>query len=302
MKITSTIFTILVICLMFNANAQGVAINSDGSSADASAILDVKSTTKGVLIPRLTDVQRDAIASPVAGLLIFNTDQQLMQMYDGTIWSSVELNWTCGNLLIDDRNGEVYNTIKIGDQCWMAENLNMGTRIDGENNQTNNSIIEKYCYDDSETNCNTYGGLYLWDEIMQYVTTEGTQGICPLGWHIPTDLEWCTLENYVDAGSVSCSTTGYRGIDAGGNLKETGTTHWYTPNTGATNSSGFTALAGGFKSITFYRERRGRGYFWSSTENSYNDVWVRTIYYMGQGIDRYNYPKLYSYSVRCLKD
>ena len=79
----------------------------------------------------------------------------------------------------------------------MAENLNVGTRISGSSNQTNNSIIEKYCYDDLEANCNTYGGLYQWDEAMQYSATEGVKGICPTGWHLPTDAEWTTLADFL---------------------------------------------------------------------------------------------------------
>ncbi|MCD4697445.1 MAG: hypothetical protein K8S16_14520, partial [Bacteroidales bacterium] len=157
---------------------------------------------------------------------------------EGPVWSitTVALTWQCGDVLIDTRDGQSYNTVQIGTQCWMAENLNIGTRIDGVNEMTDNSTIEKYCYDDLETNCDTYGGLYQWDEMMQYTTTPGVQGICPTGWHLPTDNEWCTLENGVDAGTVSCTAIGWRGIDAGGNLKEIGTTHWNSPNTGATNS------------------------------------------------------------------
>jgi len=87
----------------------------------------------------------------------------------------------------DARDGKTYNTVLIGTQCWMRENLNIGTRIDGSQNQTDNGTIEKYCYDDLESNCDIYGGLYQWDEAMQYVTTQGVQGICPAGWHLPTD-------------------------------------------------------------------------------------------------------------------
>jgi len=80
--------------------------------------------------------------------------------------------------------GKTYTTIQIGTQCWLKENLDVGTRIDGSLNQTNNSptnIIEKYCYGDDPNNCTTYGGLYQWGEAMQYATTEGARGICPEG-------------------------------------------------------------------------------------------------------------------------
>ena len=95
----------------------------------------------------------------------------------------------CGPF-IDARNNKLYQTILIGEQCWMKENLNIGEIINGTQEQTNNSIIEKYCHDNIGTNCDIYGGLYQWDEVMQYLTNEGVQGICPQGWHIPTDAEW----------------------------------------------------------------------------------------------------------------
>jgi len=92
-------------------------------------------------------------------------------------------NFTCGSPVL--YGGETYQTILIGSQCWFQENLNVGTRINGSSNQTDNGEIEKYCYNNLDANCVTYGGLYQWDEAMQYVTTAGTQGICPDGWHIP---------------------------------------------------------------------------------------------------------------------
>ena len=93
--------------------------------------------------------------------------------------------------------GRIYNTVLVGTQCWLKENLDIGTRIDGSQNQTNNGMIEKYCYADNPLNCDTYGGLYQWDEAMQYVTTQGAQGICPPGWHIPTLAEFQTLSSAV---------------------------------------------------------------------------------------------------------
>jgi uncharacterized protein (TIGR02145 family) len=83
--------------------------------------------------------------------------------------------------------------MQIGTQCWLKENLDAGTMILESQSASNNSIIGKYCYNDSLQNCITYGGLYKWDEVMQYVATEGTQGICPIGWHIQTIAEFQTL-------------------------------------------------------------------------------------------------------------
>jgi uncharacterized protein (TIGR02145 family) len=95
----------------------------------------------------------------------------------------------CPNLATVVYEGKTYNTVAIGNQCWLKENLDVGTQINGSLEQTNNSLIEKYCYGDLAANCTTYGGLYQWNEAMQYVTTPGTQGICPIGWHLPTQTD-----------------------------------------------------------------------------------------------------------------
>ena len=206
--------------------------------------------------------------------------------------------------------GQVYEVVLIGDQCWMAENLNVGTMINsntgGTNNdgeQTDNDTIEKYCYNNSTSNCDIYGGLYQWNEMMQYDTTEGVQGICPTGWHLPTDAEWCTLEQEVDP-TITCSSTGTRGVDGGGKLKEAGTTHWSLPNTGATNSSGFTALPGGFRHTSggIYNLTYST-HFWSSNDGDGGlSAWRRYLTYNSAGVSRDWDGKAYGFSVRCLKD
>ena len=91
----------------------------------------------------------------------------------------------------------VYNTVKIGSQCWLKENLNVGVMIDSAANPSSNGVIEKYCYRNDTTNCVKYGGLYQWDEAMAYSTTSGVQGICPSGWHIPTEGECAFLATTV---------------------------------------------------------------------------------------------------------
>ena len=116
----------------------------------------------------------------------------------------------CPGMPIVEYEGQIYNTVQIGTQCWLRENLNVGTKINGNQTQTNNGIIEKYCYDDIEANCTAYGGLYQWNEMMQYVTNEGVQGICPLGWHIPTDGEWCAVTQFTDT-TVNCTVWGFSG-------------------------------------------------------------------------------------------
>ena len=200
----------------------------------------------------------------------------------------------CGT--ITDEEGNIYNTVIIGDQCWTLENLNTGDRIDGGINQTDNNNIEKYCYGDLESNCDIYGGLYQWHEIMDYSTQEGAQGVCPDGWHIPNDAEWWALKSSM-------------GIPAGGELKSSGTVGaatglWQDPNTSGTNSSGFTGLCGGLldmSSVSYYLLGYS-GYYWSSTERDTYYAWVRRLSFIDDLAARLFYNKTRGLSVRCLKD
>ncbi len=194
--------------------------------------------------------------------------------------------------ITDSRDGKTYNTVLIGDQCWMKENLNIGTRINGIQDQTNNQVIEKYCYDDLESNCDIYGGLYQWNEAMQYVTTAGVQGICPAGWHFPTTDELSTLANFLGGSNA-----------AGGKMKETGTIHWQSPNTGATNSSGYTALPGGYRSIDgYFYSLTSYAYFWESSDYSSSEAYRYYLIYGYNHLSGYVYSKIFGYSVRCVQD
>jgi|GEM_PF-2236667 len=206
--------------------------------------------------------------------------------------SFTTLSWTCGTNFTDPRDNKIYGTVQIGTQCWMKQNLNIGSRISGSTGQSNNGVIEKYCYNNSESNCTTYGGLYQWNEMMQYSTTPGVQGICPPGWHIPTDAEWTTLTTYLGGESV-----------AGGKMKEAGTAHWSSPNTGASNSSGFTAFPGGRRNTdgSFYNLSYV-GNFWSSSVSVASYAWSQILGYNDAVVIRGGSNKSYGFSVRCLKD
>jgi uncharacterized protein (TIGR02145 family) len=200
--------------------------------------------------------------------------------------------FVCGQPLTDTRNGKVYNTVLIGPECWMAQDLNIGTKIPAGSNQTDNGILEKYCINDDESNCSTYGGLYQWDESMQYSPKPGIQGVCPAGWHLPTDAALTNLVNFMGGESA-----------AGGPLKEAGYVHWYSPNTGATNSSGFTALPSGMRATngTFLDFR----YFctwWSSTASDATHAWSRYACYNNTNVNHYSNPKAGGFSIRCVKD
>lgn len=205
--------------------------------------------------------------------------------------------------LTDSRDGKIYKTVQIGTQCWMSENLNVGKQVNGKNDQHNNGTIEKYCHGNLEANCTIYGGLYQWGEMMEYSMAEGFQGICPTGWHVPTDWEWCTLETYLDA-TVDCSLSGLSGTYAGGKMKEVGMEHW-SPNIGATNSSGFTGLPGGkrnYNSGGTYSDLRYSGIWWSSSQHGVFNAWYHLLNYGKASVYRNSTDKGFGFSIRCLKN
>ena len=200
---------------------------------------------------------------------------------------------------------QTYHTVLIGNQCWMKENLNIGTMIPGDQDMIDNGIVEKYCYNDETDNCTKYGGLYQWDEMMQYITQQGVQGICPPGWHIPTDEEWKLLEGAVDSqygiGDSEWELSyNYRGFDAGTNLKTT--SGWYLNGNG-TDLYGFSGLSGGGRDYNgnFYGVG-GNSSWWTSTEDDASDAWGRYLNYDYLGVNRGNTSKGSGFSVRCLKD
>ena len=184
--------------------------------------------------------------------------------------------------------GKDYNTVLIGTQCWLKENLDLGMKINHGTLPLNDATIEKYCHGDLQANCDTYGGLYEWNEAMQYLTTEGTQGICPIGWHIPTYAEFQTLDAAVNGDGNSLKAIGQGTGDGAG-----------------TNLSGFSALLGGGHSPTLsYGDMGFIGYFWSSTEYDLNADWARYMHvYAHQGSILYSIDvEVDAMSVRCLKN
>jgi len=301
------IFTLIVISLFIGQAFSQNNIGINNPTPDASAVLDLSSSNMGFLPPRVADT--NAISNPAEGLIIYDMSVHCMRYFNGTIWSDCMGNivpvftWSCGYDFIDERDGQSYATVQIGTQCWMAENLNVGI-MTPNGPHTQNGVNEKYCYDDNIANCDVYGGLYEWDELMHYNTTPGVKGLCPSGWHVPTDDEWCTLENYVDAGSISCTDPpGFRGTDVGGNLKEAGTSHWLSPNTGATNSSNFTALPAGWKwYFGTYTSINTDTFFWTSTQYDGSYSWDRGLGYEQAQSNRGWHKKEGAHSVRCLKN
>ncbi|MDX9907140.1 MAG: FISUMP domain-containing protein [Bacteroidales bacterium] len=210
----------------------------------------------------------------------------------------------CPGMPVVEYEGQVYNTIQIFSQCWLKENLNVGVMVPGEMIQLDNGIIEKYCYLNQPDSCIKYGGLYQWREAMHYAPTNGARGICPPGWHVPTDEEWLVLEGAVDGqygiGSYIWDYDGSRGYDAGTNLKTTD--GWYDHGNGLDLFS-FSALPGGSRPMAdYFHDASKSGFWWTSTEAGLSQVWYHYIYGWQPVIyrDRMNWE--YGYSVRCLRD
>ncbi|MCB2207995.1 MAG: hypothetical protein KQH67_06825 [Bacteroidetes bacterium] len=204
--------------------------------------------------------------------------------------------------------GQIYNTVLIGNQCWFKENLNIGTRIPISSAQTDNGVIEKYCYEDDGNYCDIYGALYQWNELMQYTETPGSQGLCPEGWHVPTDGDWKVLEGTVDSlydnGDPEWDKTGYRGYNAGLYLKSA---YWWQGAGNGIDKYGFTVLPAGYSNFNTgnsYDLGRG-GSFWTSNKGYINGTAIRRKFsYTSDKIHRYSYSvhMTYGYSIRCLKD
>jgi uncharacterized protein (TIGR02145 family) len=196
-----------------------------------------------------------------------------------------------------DQNGNIYKTITIGTQTWMAENLHVTNYRNGDPIPlvTNSAswialTTGAYCnYANTidQDKIATHGSLYNW------YTVADARNIAPIGWHVPTDAEWTTLTTYLGGESIAC-----------GIMKETGTTHWLSPNTSATNESGFTALPSG------YRDYGGGafdglgkdGSWWSSTATGATSAWFRNLYYLNATCYRGDGRKQFGLTVRLVKD
>jgi uncharacterized protein (TIGR02145 family) len=193
--------------------------------------------------------------------------------------------------LFDTRDSKSYPAVKIGDQWWMAKNLNYGILINSSVNASKNKTIEKYCYDNNEINCIKYGALYQWDELMNYSTVESTKGICPGGWHIPSDKEWKKLEMTLGMSSAQAELLyEWRGTTEGIQLKTDG-------------SSGFNGSLAGYKNSASVFENLGSyGYFSSSSNYSSSDSYIRILGSVQSNVARWTYQKTDGISLRCVKD
>ncbi len=187
--------------------------------------------------------------------------------------------FTCDDTLTDIRDNKKYPTIQIGSQCWLAVNLNHGQQIGGSSAQRDNCLVEKYCYNDHPTNCIQYGALYQWDELMRYEDTEEIQGLCPPGWHVPSEADWNQLFTVYQGNAFAGSPLLFTGY------------------------SGFNILLAG---VEFFNQSHRFADFasimWSSTSHGSYKAW-------SHGLNEYNYSVSYypsyranAFSVRCLRE
>lgn len=374
---------VLLALWVVGLNAQNVGISEDGSIPNNSAILDLKSTSRGLLLPRLTDAQRLAIQNPAKGLVIYNIDTDCQNYFNGTQWielcgipicnpaptfavagpdqlnvvgtkttlqgnipfegvgswlivsgtggyfdtiskpkaifyglagNQYVLRWIisnncrstqdevvvsfipppCGAIsTVSDIDGNVYDVVNIGSQCWMAHNLKTTRYRNGNNipNQTNQTTWIGLTtgawvnYGNNTANDATYGKLYNWFAVND------SRNICPTGWHVPSDNEFITLVDFLGGQTV-----------AGAEMKSTSSL-WKSPNQGANNQSGFSGLPGGTRNyLGNFNWLTDFGYFWTSTENDATMARARNLSYSTTQSIRVNNEKKVGFSVRCVKD
>lgn len=185
-------------------------------------------------------------------------------------------------IVLDDANW-----ITIGAQRWAKANLNIGTMVAGATAQTNNSIIEKYCFNNLESNCTTYGAFYLWDEAMGYINIEGTQGVCPVGTHIPSDNDWKVLEIQLGMAQATADIAAWRGTDEGAKLKPGGSSALNMP------LAGYFSSGGSFVNVLL------TAHLWSSSESGVN-AWYRNLSTSYTTVLRGLDAKVNGFTVRCL--
>ena len=302
---------------------------------DASAALDITSTTAGFLQPRMTTAERDVINSGVwaEGLTIYNTDTKCLELYNGTDWISVcdgsvvttpsngtiPDNATCasatisatpctagelasginggslGNKYANGANG-TYSVVEIGGQCWMQESIDVNPT--GSPTWVNATDVGWYGYYASTYQGAGEGTLLQWSAAMNGVTTERAQGVCPTDWHIPSDCEWMYLENSLSMTTADQQLIGWRSSGTVGSKLSN-----LTDSGNGTNSSGFTALLAGIRFSFGPFFNLSNGNWWSSSETSATLALNRNLTGSSQvGVSRNSYNKAYGFSVRCLKD
>ncbi len=347
MKLSNPFFKLLLLGFLLSyQNVFGqVKVGNNAASIDPSAILELEATNKGLLIPRLTSFQRDAISNPAAGLIIYNTETRCFNFFVGPDWfescgiktlppapvlganftNGFQNNLTCSNSMISitpcsyavgaSINDNVATVDGIEYDWANATNVTLGTGFGAPSNtqalveiggqcwaRFNANVVpatgSSWCYNNNAAICATDGRLYNWSATLNGATTERAQGVCPTGWHIPSDCEWMYLENSLgmstsdqQQGSVTWRSTG----SVGSKLS--------TFTSGGNNNSGFTALFTGQRSTSgTFQNRNFDVNFWTSLQITATTAHSRAMNSNQVGVLRYVPNKDHGFSVRCLKD
>ncbi len=213
----------------------------------------------------------------------------------------------CPGTTVTDIDGNVYQTVRIGDQVWTAENLKVthyrnGDAIPNVTDYSNWFGLSTGAYCNYSNNIR-YGRIY--GRLYNGFAVCDNRGVAPEGWHVPSDAEWKQLEMRLGMSQSEADAAGWRGTGEGGKMKEPGLSHWHYPNTGASNTSGFSALPGGYRDYNGSFDYLGNcAWFWSSTESEYNiyRVWERLLDHYYSEVSRAFADRHYGFSVRCVRD
>lgn len=198
--------------------------------------------------------------------------------------------------LVYDADSNTYTTVLIGTQCWLRQNLNLGVFAssiysgDSHTDVSSDSVVEKYCFKNDTNYCKIFGGLYDWNEMMVYSTTQGSKGICPNGWHIPSDADWKILETTLGLSPTMVDSTGYRGFYQGQKLLKNSETNFDAL------FAGFRYLNGSFSHENYYAS------FWTSSLRNDSTAWYRGVTSGNPQIHRESYGLERGFAVRCLKN
>jgi uncharacterized protein (TIGR02145 family) len=254
--------------------------------------------------------------------------QIMLPAYQGVVSkipAVVTPSFSCGPSTVSDIDGNIYNTVSIGTQCWTVTNLRVRRYNDSTEIRFNNSggsggttsqtwsVLNYgahtiYANDSvaSPSNLTTYGYLYNWYAAKGIANAGSTtyKNICPTDWHVPTDGEWTSLIQFiVPTETISATVIGSQSLTAGGKLKSTSTTLWQTPGFPGTDNYGFSALPGGGRNdVGSFSSIRDNAFFWSATEDGSNDAWRRSLSNANSNVSRRDYSKTSGFSVRCLRD
>ena len=341
MKKSSTILrTLPILATLFFVVERPLSAQTaiGGSTPDASAMLDVQSTTKGMLPPRLTSAQRDAISNPAEGLIIYNTESDCLNHFAGGRWyehcgtplpgilgssftafdnGSGEYfseNTICQNKFISAEHtastctgtvtvgSNTYTVVLINEQCWMKENLKeVPSNFNPSPSWVNNTDVGWTGFLNGAGSEPALGDglLYQWSAAMNGSTNERAQGACPAGWHVPSDCEWMYLEHGLGMSITDQAKIDHRTSGSVGSQLSSSTTS-------GTNSSGFTARLAAFRNTNgFYSPNYGlQGYWVTSTKvNSTNHIarYMNSVFF-GTGVTRWNEPNSRGFSLRCIKN